>query len=336
MPSLLENHALVGTEHLEIVEPLSLVNTCRNALLAEAKALVDYSYQIDENWISILNLMLVAKGPLIVAGIGKSGHIARKMASTFSSLCKPAIFLHAAEASHGDMGIIHESSVVLILSNSGETTELSDLMHYCRAHQITTIAITGSETSTLALNSDRVISYGRVEEVCPNKLAPTTSTTLSLAIGDALAVGLAQLMDRTSDDFRRYHPGGKLGQKLLRVDALMHRGDTLPIVPPGASMAETVIVMSEKSFGVAIVAENNLVLGIITDGDMRRNAGHLWRSTAIDIATLQPVLIKRDGLVSDAVERMGLQGITACIVEDNHGKIAGLLHIHDCLRMKAT
>lgn len=334
MPSLLNNHALVDTENLEIVAPLSLVNTCRNALLAEAKALVDYSHQIDENWISILNLMLVAKGPLIVAGIGKSGHIARKMASTFSSLCKPAIFLHAAEASHGDLGIIHESSVVLILSNSGETTELSDLIHYCRAHQITTIAITGSETSTLALTSDRVISYGRVEEVCPNKLAPTTSTTLSLAIGDTLAVGLAQLMDRTSDDFRRYHPGGKLGQKLLRVDALMHRGDTLPIVPPGASMAETVIVMSEKSLGVAIVVENDIVLGVITDGDMRRNVNHLWTLSAIDIATPKPIFIEKDRLVTDAVELMTLHGITVCIVMDKSEKIAGLLHIHDCLRVR--
>ncbi|MEH6547834.1 MAG: KpsF/GutQ family sugar-phosphate isomerase [Sneathiella sp.] len=323
---------LAETQDVEIVPRSSLINICRNALLAEAKALVDYSQNIDENWVSILNLMLNAEAPLIVAGIGKSGHIARKMASTFSSLCKPAIFLHAAEASHGDLGVIHDKSVVLILSNSGETAELSDLIHYCRVHRITTIAITGSEKSTLALNSDCVISYGGVEEVCPNKLAPTTSTTLSLAIGDALAVGLAHLMGRTPDDFSRYHPGGKLGKRLLRVDALMHQGDALPIVPPNASMAETVIVMSEKSFGVAIVAENDIVQGVITDGDMRRNISHLWTSAAIDIATLKPVVITRDWFVSDAVALMTLHEITACIVEDSHGKILGLLHIHDCLQ----
>jgi len=311
----------------------ALVHVCREAIVADADALTQFAQTLDENILAALEILHEATPPLIVAGIGKSGHVAKKIASTFSSIGKPSVFVHAAEASHGDLGVIQKDSAVLILSNSGETSELSDLIHYCKVHDIRMVALTARADSTLARNASATIAYGMVQEVCPNGLAPTTSTTLSLAIGDALAVGLTHMLGTAPDDFRRYHPGGKLGSRLLRVADLMHRGSSLPIVTPDTPMAEAVVVMSEKSFGVAIVVDDDgSVRGIITDGDMRRNAGRLWHCKAADIATRDPVRVQQGHLADDAVKIMTSKGITACLVDDESGALAGLLHIHDCLR----
>jgi arabinose-5-phosphate isomerase len=273
------------------------------------------------------------RSPLIVAGIGKSGHIGRKIASTFSSIGKPSVFVHAAEARHGDLGVIQDNSVVLVLSNSGETPELSDLIHYCRLHEIDLIALTADANSTLARNAKATIAYGAVQEVCPNGLAPTTSTTLSLVIGDALAVGLAHLLGTAPEDFRRFHPGGKLGAKLTSVADLMHVGDALPVVAPQMPMAEAVVVMSEKSLGILIVMDEGKVLGVVTDGDMRRHVSRLWHSSAGDIATPDPIFISHSMLATEAVKLMTLKGITSCLVAGDAGEMLGLLHIHDCLRL---
>lgn len=312
--------------------PDELIEMCRTALLAEAEALSVYADQMGADFIAALEILRDSAPPLIVAGIGKSGHVARKIASTFSSIGKPSIFVHAAEASHGDLGVIQKDSAVLVLSNSGETAELFDLVHYCRAHGIKTVALTAHADSTLARNASATIAFGEVREVCPNGLAPTTSTTLSLAIGDALAVGLTHMLGTAPEDFRRYHPGGNLGARLLRAVDLMHVGDALPVVAPDAPMAEAVVVMSEKCFGVAIVVDNGSLRGIITDGDMRRNAGRLWHCTAGEIATPNPVLINSETILSEAVQLMTSRGITSCLVGDDNGGLAGLLHIHDCLR----
>ena len=270
--------------------------------------------------------------------MGKSGHIANKIASTFRSIGKAAIFLHPAEASHGDLGLVMADSVVLILSNSGETPELSDLIHFARRHENPIIALTATEESTLARAAEVVIAHGRVREVCPNGLAPTTSALLSLAIGDALAVGLAHLLGTAPEDFRRYHPGGKLGQMLLTVRDLMHTGDALPFVRPEAPMSETVAVMAEKALGVALLRDGDEVTGIITDGDMRRHARDLWEATAGDIATPDPAWIAPDRLAADAVEVMTTtgNGITSILVREEDGRFAGFLHIHDCLRAGVT
>lgn len=310
----------------------NLVTICRDAIVAEAGALFNFAERLGPEFVAALNIIHDSTSPLIVAGIGKSGHIAKKIASTFSSIGKPSVFVHAAEASHGDLGVIQKSSAVLILSNSGETSELSDLIHYCKVHGINTVALTANADSTLARNSTAAITYGKVQEVCPNGLAPTTSTTLSLAIGDALAVGLTHMLGTAPEDFRRYHPGGKLGAKLLSVGDLMHCGDALPIVAPDTPMAEAVVVMSEKSFGIVVIMENGRICGVITDGDMRRNVSRLWHSNAADIATQHPVLVRQEWLAADAVELMTAKGITACLVEDAAGGLIGLLHIHDCLR----
>ena len=304
----------------------------RDALLCEASAITDYATTVGPEVSAALDLIHSSRGPLIVAGIGKSGHIARKIASTFRSIGKPAIFLHAAEASHGDLGLVHPDSVVLILSNSGETSELSDLIHYCDAHNIPTIALTSAADSTLARSATVALVYGPTKEVCPNGLAPTTSTTLSLAIGDALAVGVTRLLGTLPEDFRRYHPGGKLGARLVRAADLMHRGDALPTVTPDAPMAEVVIEMSAKALGVAIIVDGGVAKGIVTDGDMRRKIDTLWQSTASQIGTSRPIAIGADTLATEAVEVMTLHGITSCLIEDEDGQLVGLLHIHDCLR----
>ncbi len=316
----------------------ALAEACVETLLAEADAVRAYAARGGQDMARAVRLIHASTGPLIVAGIGKSGHVAGKIASTFRSIGKAAIFLHPGEASHGDLGLVTDGSVLLILSNSGETTELSDLLAFARAHGNPVIALTGQPESTLARAAEITIAYGRVAEADPNGLAPTTSTTLSLAIGDALAVGVTHLLGTAAEDFRRYHPGGKLGAMLLTVRDLMHTGGDLPFVAPEAPMSETVAVMAEKALGVALVREGDRVTGIITDGDMRRHAETLWQATAGEIATPDPVFVTPDVLAAAAVEKMTTtgNGITSILVREADGTFAGFLHIHDCLRAGVT
>ena len=308
----------------------------RAALEAEGRALLDFAARTDGALTDAVRAIDAAAGPLIVAGIGKSGHIARKIASTFSSLGRPAIFLHAAEASHGDLGLVQPGSVVLVLSHSGETTELSDLLAYCGHHGIGIIALTSRAHSTLARAARIAITYGPVVEVCPNGLAPTTSTTLALAIGDALAVGVAALRGTAAEDFRRYHPGGKLGARLLKVSDLMLAGAGAPTVAPDAPMEEVVVVMTAKTLGAAILVEGGRPVGIITDGDLRRHAGRILAACARDIATPGPVCVAPDMRAADAVALMTKRGISVCPVTGPDGALVGALGLHECLRAGVT
>lgn len=312
----------------------TLLNVCRNALMAEGLAVCHFAEKIDDGFARAVQLMASARGHVVVAGIGKSGHIARKVASTLRSIGKPAVFLHASEASHGDLGLVGPDSTCLIFSNSGETSELSDLIFYCEAHSIPIVAVTASNESTLGKCAKHTIAYGKVAEVCPNGLAPTTSTTLSLAIGDGLAVGIAEFLGATSEDFRRYHPGGKLGAKLLRVRDLMHVGDALPLVDLNTPMNEVVIRMSEKGFGIAIVTSDEGVAGVITDGDMRRRAGELWSSFAKDMILGQALTISEDSFAFEALELMTTKSVTCLVVESGSNDGPGIIHIHDCLRAR--
>jgi arabinose-5-phosphate isomerase len=309
-----------------------LAALCTKALRDEAEAITGFARDNGAVLSRAVRLIHASNAPLIVAGIGKSGHIANKLASTFRSLGKSAIFLHPAEASHGDLGLVEQDCVLLILSNSGETTELSDLLHYARVHGNKVIALTSAEDTTLARAAEITIAYGRVKEVCPNGLAPTTSTTLSLAIGDALAVGVTHLMGNTPEDFRRYHPGGKLGTLLLTVGDLMRDGDDLPFVDHATPMADAVATMTEKALGLAIVMESGAMAGIITDGDMRRHADRLWTSNAGEIATASPITIKPDARAADALKLMSDRKITACVVSGDGARVDGVLHLHDILR----
>lgn len=310
----------------------SLASVVQKALRTEADALIAASKGPTFDIERAILLIHESTGPLIVSGVGKSGHIARKIASTFRSLGKRSAFLHAAEASHGDLGIIHHDSVVLVLSNSGETTELSDLLAYCLEYRISVISITASAESTLGRASEVVVAHGPVEEACVNGLAPTTSTTLALAIGDALAVGVSHLSGVEPQSFRRYHPGGKLGARLLKVGDLMHTDRAMPTVPPEMEMQEVVIVMSAKGFGTVIVVENDRLYGVITDGDMRRNVTRLWQSCAKDLAQRAPRTVSPDTTAANALRLMNDDGITSVVVSDESRRIHGILHIHDCLR----
>lgn len=311
---------------------MSLEDVLSQALTLEAEAIQSAFSKTKDELSEAVRLIFASQGPLIVSGVGKSGHIARKIASTFCSLGKRAAFLHASEASHGDLGIIHDDSVVLVLSNSGETTELSDLLVYSKEYSIPLISITGSKLSTLGKSSQVAIEYGKVVEACVNGLAPTTSTTVALALGDALAVGVSHLSNITPLDFRRYHPGGKLGARLFKVEDLMQTGDALPIVTGPTSMQDVILTMSGKGFGTAIVCEGGRPIGAITDGDMRRNIDRLWQSSANDLISGPPSTIEPKATAASALQLMYQEGITSIVVVDEGGRLAGLLHIHDCLR----
>ena len=308
----------------------ALEATITGVLQKEAAAIAGFAAR-PEGCARAVREIAAAPGPLIVAGIGKSGHVAGKLASTFRSLGRMAMYLHPSEASHGDLSLVQRGSPVLVVSHSGETSELSDLLVFCRQNQVDIISITASATSTLARASRVAICYGAIEEACPNGLAPTTSTTLALAIGDALAVGVSVVMGALPEDFRRYHPGGRLGARLLTVADLMRSGDALPLVAPLARMSDVVVEMSAKSLGLAILADENRVLGVITDGDLRRNADRLWEVAPLQIASPKPVQIPPNALAADAALLMTARGVSVCLVMAD-GALLGVLHMHDCLR----
>lgn len=315
------------------------LDTARRVLETEAAALNVLAETLDGCFSEALDVILAAEGRVIVTGMGKSGHVGRKIAATLASTGTPAFFVHPAEASHGDMGMIVRGDVVLALSNSGEAKELNDLVEYTRRFAIPLVAVTSRPASTLASRADITLLLPPCPEACPNGLAPTTSTTLTLALGDALAVTLLERKGFTAKDFKVFHPGGKLGQQLMRVSEIMHKGTELPVAAETATVAEAVRVISEKSFGcVALTDTAGTLTGIITDGDLRRHLSDgLSGRTAGDIMTRGPKTATPDMLVAEAMAVMnGLKEnprkITNLIVVDAGGKPVGILHIHDCLR----
>jgi arabinose-5-phosphate isomerase len=273
---------------------------------------------------------------VIVSGMGKSGHVGSKIAATLASTGTPSFFVHAAEASHGDLGMIAPGDAVLALSNSGETPELADLVSYTRRFGIPLVAITSRGKSTLAEAADVVLLLPDVGEACPLGLAPTTSTTLMIALGDALAVALLERRGFTADDFKVFHPGGKLGRKLFKVDDLMHTGAELPLVKPDAPMSDVVPFMTSKTFGVAgVVGEDGRLIGIVTDGDLRRHINGLFGMTAVEVMTKAPKSVGPGMLAAEALGRMNEWKIT-CIFICDAGKPVGILRMHDILRAGAV
>ena len=265
--------------------------------------------------------------------MGKSGHVARKIAATLSSTGAPALFVHPAEASHGDLGMIAAGDAVVILSNSGETGEVADLVNHCRRFSIPLVAMVGKDGSTLGRSADVSLVLPAAPEACPLGLAPTTSTTMMLALGDALAVALLDRRGFSAERFQELHPGGRLGRRLIRVSDLCHTGDALPLVGGATSMAETLIEMSKKSFGcVGVVGADGALLGVITDGDLRRHMhSGLLERTAADVMTKDPKTIAGEALASEALARMTAAKITSLFVA-RAGRPTGILHVHDCLR----
>ena len=278
-------------------------------------------------------IMAAARGRIIVTGIGKSGHVGRKIAATLASTGSPAYFVHPTEASHGDLGMITGEDVILALSWSGETAELASVITYSRRFKVPLIAVTSRADSTLAQASEIVLVLPRAVEACPHGLAPTTSTTMQLVLGDCLALALLEGKGFTARDFKEFHPGGQLGASLRFVGDLMHKGGKLPLVAEGTPMSEALVTMSEKSFGcLGVVDASGRLVGVITDGDLRRNIGVDLRATrCADIMTRRPKTIAPDILASAALELINASKITALFVVQA-GKPVGILHVHDLLR----
>jgi arabinose-5-phosphate isomerase len=274
-----------------------------------------------------------ARGRLIVTGMGKSGHIGRKIAATFASTGTPAYFVHPGEASHGDLGMITKDDVIMALSWSGETAELKDLIDYSRRFRIGLIAVTAEADSTLAKSADVTLMLPQAREACPHNLAPTTSSLMQLALGDALAVALLESRGFTALDFRGLHPGGRLGAKLKFIRDIMHTGEAVPLTGVGALMSEAITEMTAKTFGcVAIVGADGQLAGIITDGDLRRHMSEgLLERKVEDVMTREPRIVRPDQLVSEALELLNSTKKTQLIVVDA-GKPVGIVHMHDLLR----
>lgn len=280
-----------------------------------------------------VDLIRRAKGRLVVTGMGKSGHIGRKIAATMASVGTPAYFVHPGEASHGDMGMIRPDDVVLALSNSGETAELNDIIGYCSRFGIALIGITGDPASALAEASTVVLTMPRSAEACPLGLAPTTSTAMALALGDGLAVALLERRGFSADDFQVLHPGGRIGRRLIRVAEIMHTGDAMPLVRPDDRMAEVLIVMTVSRLGCAgVVDAAGALVGIVTDGDLRRHmdAGLVSRRASA-VMTSDPVTIRPEALAAEALGLMNARKITGLFAVRN-GAPVGFVHLHDCLR----
>jgi arabinose-5-phosphate isomerase len=311
----------------------SALASARRVLQAEAEALHALARELDGGFLQAIERLAATRGRVVVAGMGKSGHIARKIAATFASTGTPALFVHPAEASHGDLGMVTGADSLLALSNSGETPELAHLLTYSRRFAIPLVAIVGKVPSTLADAADIVLRLPDRPEACPMGLAPTTSTTAMLALGDALAVALLERRGFSAHDFAVFHPGGKLGSRLVRVDQIMHQGADLPLVGPEVSVAMAVLEMTAKRLGcIGVVDRAGRLTGIVTDGDLRRHMGPDLLGRAIgELMTRDPKTIRPQALAAEAVAMMNDKGITVLFaVED--GRPVGALHLHDCLR----
>ena len=317
----------------------NLIQTGRRVMQIEGSALLRFADVLDDSFADAVELILRIRGRVICSGMGKSGHVARKIAATLASTGTPAFFVHPAEASHGDLGMITEDDVALVLSNSGETKELADVVAHCKRFRIPLIGVASRANSTLLRASDVALKLPEEAEACSVGLAPTTSTTMTMALGDALAVSLMERRAFTAERFGTFHPGGKLGAQLVTVRNLMSTGSAMPLVSDSAQMSEALLVMSEKGFGVAgTVDTEGRLTGVITDGDLRRNMDGLLERTASEVATRAPRTIGPDALAQEALALMNTEGARVTVlfvVSPDQPRPAipeGILHVHDCLR----
>ena len=316
-------------------DPDQIAATGRRVIGVEAEALALLAANLPDGFSEAAALMLAARGRVILSGMGKSGHIARKIAATLASTGTPALYVHPAEASHGDLGMITPDDVVVLRSNSGETPELADLIAYTRRFSIPLIGIAGKPASTLLRAADIALVLPPAPEACLVGLAPTTSTTMTLALGDALAVALMESRHFTPEDFRGFHPGGRLGARLARVADLMHTGAEVPLVAEDAPMTDALLEMSAKGFGVVGATNSDGVLvGIVTDGDLRRHMAGLLDRRVGEVMTRDPRTIATTALASEALGVMNTRKITCLFATapEAPGRPAGILHVHDCLR----
>ncbi len=322
---------------MEVIAGLNSKNpikTGKRVLQEEKRAIESLIDALDESFSKAVETIAAAKGKVIVTGMGKSGHIGQKIAATFASTGTPAFFLHPGEAIHGDLGMISKGDVILAISNSGETPELLAIIPTIKRWGNKIIAITNNPKSTLAKEAEIHLFLNVKREACPHNLAPTSSSTATLALGDALAVALLEMRGFTPEDFARLHPGGSLGKKLMKVSEIMHTGEKLPLVKPETPLKETVVIMSEKGFGCALIIEGKNLIGIITDGDLRRfikKGGSIDTGKTDEAMTENPKTVSKDMLVVEALEIMERYNITVLPVVDGK-KPVGLVHMHDILK----
>jgi arabinose-5-phosphate isomerase len=322
--------AVTSATHALIASALRTLATERDGVAALAAAMCD---ALGASFVAAADTIRQARGRLIVSGMGKSGHVARKIAATLASTGTPAFFVHAADASHGDLGMITSDDVLLVLSWSGETEELKNLINYSRRFDITLIAVTGEIDSTLGRAADIVLALPQAKEACPHNLTPTTSTLMQLALGDALAIALLESRGFTAIDFGVFHPGGKLGAALKFVRDVMHPGAAVPLIARRTPMSEAIVVMSAKGFGcVAVTEPDGRLAGVITDGDLRRHMRpDLLQAPVDEIMTAAPKTVRPDQLASEALQLLNASKITALIVVEK-GRPVGIVHFHDLLR----
>ena len=309
------------------------ITTAKNGIEALAAHLAtDAAFA--QGLVDAIALIGDGRGRVVVSGVGKSGHIARKIAATMASTGTSAYFVHPTEASHGDLGMITAEDVLILLSWSGETAELANMLTYAKRFKVPVVSITCNRDSTLARTSEIALVLPKVQEACPHGLAPTTSAMLQLAVGDALAMALLERRGFSAEDFKTFHPGGKLGAQLRLVHELAHVAEQVPLLAVGRPMSEAVIEMSAKGFGVVgIVDEKGVLTGVITDGDLRRHmAGNLLSQPVEEVMSRNPRVVHGDVLASAAMEFMEEHKITVLFLVDDAGSPVGILHIHDLLR----
>ncbi len=316
----------------------NILAIAKKVLQTEADAVSALIEKLDSNFENAVNLIYESKGRVVVTGMGKSGLVGKKIAATLASTGTPAFFLHPAEASHGDLGMVTERDVIISISNSGETAELVGLIPFLKRYRVKLISLTGHPASTLAKASDVSLDISVKEEACPMGVVPTASTTATMAMGDAIAVALLVKRGLNENDFAFFHPGGSIGKKLfIRVKDLMHTGDLLPIVSLDTPMSKAVIEMSSKRLGHAIVTDKNgRIAGILTDGDVRRGlgkwAGRLFELTAGEVMTKNPKTISSEELAAKALSVLERHSITALVVPDAECRPVGIVHLHDILK----
>ena len=322
--------SMTDQDNTAISSALRTLDTEANGIAALMTAMAS---DLGTAFVAATQLILNARGRLIITGLGKSGHIGRKIAATMASTGTPAFFVHAAEASHGDLGMITADDVILAMSWSGEQPEMRNLVTYAKRFRIGLIALTADANSTLGQAADVALAMPRAREACPHNLAPTTSSLMMLALGDALAVALLEGRGFTASDFSVLHPGGKLGAMLKFTRELMHAGDAIPLRPMGTQMSDALVEMSTKGFGcVGIIDGNGHVVGIVTDGDLRRHMRADLMTVCVDeVMTKNPKTISRDLLASEALEILNSSKITALLVTEGR-KPVGIVHLHDLLR----
>jgi arabinose-5-phosphate isomerase len=307
--------------------------SAQKALKSESKSIDLLATNLPQDLPRFILGVIKTKGRVIISGVGKSGHIGKKIASTLASTGTPSFFLHPTEASHGDLGMIQKEDICLLISNSGEASEFYDILNFIKKSSIQMAAISSNPESTLMKAASFKLTIPQSEEVCPIGLAPTTSAILTLALGDAIAVSLMEQRNFNKSDYGLFHPGGKLGVQLLRAKDLMHNGEQLPIVAEDDLMEDVLLEMTSKSFGVAVVCKEKKVVGIITDGDLRRHMKNLLSKSAYEIATKNPLSIGQEMYAVDALKLMNENQISTLIVKNEEEIIVGILHVHDLVRV---